>query len=152
MFRQQDATLNGGEASLDVKTSGLYDMNISYSTVTGKKADGGYLPFMPADKIIFNNIFSFADVGAFQNNKFNLRFRGYLAQNRNATNETPTPGYVLLDAGISTSVKFFGRPFDLVLNGTNLLDKVYINHLSLLKPLGVPDIGRNISFSVNTTF
>ncbi len=107
MFKQQDATLKGGEASLDVKTSGLYDMNISYSTVIGKKADGGYLPFMPADKIIFNNVFSFADIGAFHNNKFNVRLRGYLAQNRNATNETPTAGLCFTGCGHKHFCKVF---------------------------------------------
>lgn len=152
MFMQEDATLRGGEVSLDVKTGKAYDLNLSYSTVVGKKDNGGYLPFMPADKVIFNNVFSFADIGAFMNNKFNLRLRGHLAQERNAVNETATPGYVLLDAGISTSVKIFGRRMNLAVNATNLLDKAYINHLSLLKPLGVYDMGRNISLSVSTTF
>ena len=78
--------------------------------------------------------------------------RGYPAQDRNAANETASPGYVLLDTGISTSTEVFNVPLNLAVNATNLLDKAYINHLSLLKPLGVYDMGRNISLSVNVPF
>ena len=47
-----------------------------------------------------------------------------------------------------TTVKNFNKR-KLSVNVTNLFDKVYINHLSLLKPLGIYDMGRNISLSVN---
>ena len=49
------------------------------------------------------------------------------------------------DAAFGTDVYLFNLKFRTVLNVTNLLDKKYYDHLSLLKPLGVLDMGRNIS-------
>lgn len=71
--------------------------------------------------------------------------RNYLKQDRVAEDEIPTLGYTIIDAAFGTDVYLFNLKFRTVLNVTNLLDKKYYDHLSLLKPLGVLDMGRNIS-------
>ena len=151
-FKQSDADLRGGEASVDIKPSEWLDITASYSTVIGKRTDKSYLPFMPADKIIIASTFGLPELSLFYNNSFYIGLRNYLKQDRPAENETGTAGYTLLDAGISGSVHIGGMPFSIAVNATNILDKVYINHLSLLKPLGVQDMGRNISLSINVPF
>ena len=107
---------------------------------------------MPADKIIAEVKFFLSDFSSFTGTFLNVRLRSYLKQNRNADNETPTPGYSLYDAGIGSSINWGSVPLKITINVTNIFDKVYINHLSLLKPLGIYDMGRNISLSVNVPF
>jgi iron complex outermembrane receptor protein len=58
----------------------------------------------------------------------------------------------LLSAGIGSSFKFKGQTLDLRISGNNLLDKTYISHLSRLKEDGIPNRGRNVSLSVQTSF
>jgi iron complex outermembrane receptor protein len=151
-FTQSDADLRGGEFSTDIKAADWLDINASYSLLIGKKTDDEYLPLMPADKIILNADIELPAAGVFSGNNFHIGLRNYLKQTHTAGNETPTPGYTLLDAGISSTIYWGNVPINLAVNATNILDKVYVNHLSLLKPLGVFDIGRNISLSANVPF
>ena len=151
-FVQNDADLRGGEASIEIKPADWLDLNGSYSIVIGKKTDDSYLPFMPADKIIAAAKFNLPDLTSLKKIFFEIRVRNYLKQDRSASNETPTSGYSLLDAGIGTSIYWGSNPLNIALNVTNILDEVYINHLSLLKPLGINDMGRNISLSLNMPF
>ncbi len=148
-FIQNNSTIKGGELSLDLKPASWFDFNASFSTVIGKQNDGSYLPFMPADKIIAEVEFPLPHNSLFSDNAFNVRVRSYLEQNKVAYNEITTPAYSLLDAGLKSTVYFGKTQVNFALNATNILDKVYINHLSLLKPLGIYDMGRNISLTVN---
>ena len=66
--------------------------------------------------------------------------------------EIPTPGFTLVDAGLGSEVYLFNLKLKAAVNVTNLLDKKYYDHLSLLKPLGVLDMGRNISLSISIPF
>jgi len=151
-FMQANADLRGGEFSVDLKPSDWVDITASYSIVIGKQEDGSYLPFMPADKIIAGAKFFLPEGGFFKSNTFNVRVRTYLEQTRTADNETNTGGYALLDAGVGTQIDVGGAPLNIAVNATNILGELYINHLSLLKPLGVYDMGRNISLSLNLPF
>jgi iron complex outermembrane receptor protein len=76
--------------------------------------------------------------------------------------ETKTPGYTLINAGISGNVISKNRTlFSIYINAMNLGDVAYQTHLSRLKytdpnPLtgriGVFNMGRNFSFKVNVPF
>ena len=57
----------------------------------------------------------------------------------------------LLSAGFGTTVSLFDNPLQISLSGTNLTDKVYINHLSRLKSEGIANMGRNISIGLEYT-
>jgi iron complex outermembrane receptor protein len=73
--------------------------------------------------------------------------------------ETTTPGYTLLNAGISANISSKDKTlFSIYLLGNNLGDVAYQNHLSRLKytdtnPLtgrqGVFNMGRNFSIKLN---
>ena len=151
-FEQEDASLKGGEISVDLKAAEVLDISSSFSMVRGKKDNGTYLPFMPADKIITTIKFDISKYLSSENSFVSVGMRNYLKQDRAAEDEIPTPGYSLFDAGIGSEVCLFDLRFMTVLNVTNLLDKKYYDHLSLLKPLGVLDMGRNISLSINVPF
>ena len=73
--------------------------------------------------------------------------------------ETATPGYTLLNAGITTNINCKDKTlFSIYLLGNNLTDEAYQNHLSRLKytdvnPVtgrqGVFNMGRNFSIKLN---
>ena len=151
-FEQEDASLKGGEISADWMAVNVLDISSSFSIVRGKRNNGYYLPFMPADKIITTIKFDLSEYFSRENTFLSISMRNYLKQDRIAEEEIPTPGYTLIDAGLGMDISLFNLSFRTLLNITNLLDKKYYDHLSLLKPLGVLDMGRNISLAVNVPF
>lgn len=151
-FKQEDASLKGGEISLDWKAISILDISTSFSTVRGKQDNGSYLPFMPADKIVSTIKVDLSGYFSLKNSFVSVGMRNFLKQDRVAEDEFPTSGYTLIDAGFGTDIYLFNLRFRTVINVTNLLDKKYYDHLSLLKPLGVLDMGRNISLSVSVPF
>ena len=78
-----------------------------------------------------------------------IRLTTAFDQNNVSGFETATPGFSLLSAGINGEVTLFGNPLNISITGTNLTDKVYIDHLSRLKSEGLPNIGRNLSIGLN---
>ncbi len=151
-FMQANANLKGGEVSVDWNLLEWLNIGSSYSTVIGKKSDDSYLPFMPADKIITKAKLHWNELSSLKNFYFMLMLRSYLKQDKIAAEEIATPAYTLFDAGVGSTVKLFDLNFNVAINVTNLLDKKYYDHLSLLKSLGVYDMGRNISLALDVPF
>jgi iron complex outermembrane receptor protein len=78
-----------------------------------------------------------------------------------ATFETPTDAYTLLNAGIGATFKLGAQPLKLYVSGYNLTNKRYYDALSRLRPgrysqedptYGVYNPGRNITFGVYMPF
>jgi iron complex outermembrane receptor protein len=151
-FMQDNSLLQGGEANLDFTPSDLLDINASYSMVIGKKENGSYLPFMPADKISGKVKINIPDWSVFYNFSFFVSADHYLKQTRTAAEEDSSAAYTLINAGIQSSFNIWDNPVNFSIVGTNLFDEYYISHLSILKPLGVHDIGRNITLSLDVPF
>ncbi len=151
-YRQSDALLYGGEVSLNYKPAAWVLLKASYSTVTGDKDDGSYLPFMPADKIIGEVNFYFEDLSLFKKPYAMLRTRDYFKQDKISTNETQTPGYNLIDAALGANIFWNNKPISVSLAVNNVFSETYAGALSLLRPIGVNDIGRNIILSVSYPF
>jgi len=151
-FVQSDADLKGGEFSAEFNLLDWLNFNESYSTVIGERENSKYLPLMPADKIITSLNFHWNELSSLKNFYCTLSLRSYLKQDRTAEEETTTPAYSLVDISLGSTVNLFDLDIALSLNATNLLDKKYVDHLSLLKPLEILDMGRNISLAVNVPF
>jgi iron complex outermembrane receptor protein len=151
-FMQDNSTLQGGEATLDFKPTDLVDLSASYSTVIGKREDGSYLPFMPADKLSGKVKFNIPDWSVFYNFSVFVSADYHFEQTKTAADEAPTDAYTLVNAGIQSTVKLWDNPVNFSLVGTNILGEYYISHLSILKPLGVHNIGRNITLSIDVPF
>jgi iron complex outermembrane receptor protein len=173
-FRQSEAVLYGGEASLDIHFFKWMHFENSVSVVYGINKGGNgthindsskYLPLMPPlhthselrvefDKGIKHFSAVYALVAMEYYAKQN---RVYLADNT----ETPTPGYTLFDAGIGGDVtKKNGKVVcHIHLAASNIFDIAYQSHLSRLKYFepypnnttgrsGIYDMGRNISIKI----
>ena len=62
--------------------------------------------------------------------------------------ELSTDAYTLLDIHIGTSFKINKNPIQIGLFCTNILNTGYFNQLSLVKYIGVRDMGRNFGISL----
>jgi iron complex outermembrane receptor protein len=180
-YQQSKARLYGAEFSFNLHPHNLkwFSLNNSLAYVVGlnqnekliaqSKGAAKYLPFIPPLHIRSALAIKLQGTyGIFS--KITLRAEAdiYSAQNRfyalNNT-ETATPGYTLINTGISTTVTRKGsKPlFDLFLQADNLFDVAYQSNLNRLKyfeyynsspngRLGIYNIGRNLSFKVIVPF
>ena len=74
------------------------------------------------------------------------------SQNRIVPPEEKTKGHQLLNASIGKNFKFGGNQLELTLRGENLLGKLYYDHTSYYRLIGVPEPGRNFSVMVAWKF
>lgn len=73
-------------------------------------------------------------------------------QYRVGLNEKRTPGYTLLNIGASKDFNFGRDSLNAGLTIYNVLDKVYVDHLSILRAFDVSSPGRNIMLNLKYNF
>ncbi|MGB6269647.1 MAG: TonB-dependent receptor, partial [Olleya sp.] len=151
-YLQSNARLYGGEFGLHLHPHPLDWLHIesSFETVTGQQENDAYLPLIPANSLT-NTLRVEFENNTFKKSYAFVRYRSTFAQNNVSNFETTTANYNLLSAGFGTTITVFNNPLNLSVSGTNLTDKVYINHLSRLKSEGIANMGRNISFGLSYT-
>jgi iron complex outermembrane recepter protein len=174
-FQAGRAELYGGEVSIDIHPVKKLHFENSLSVVYGDNKgvpgktlndSARYLPYIPPTHGISELRYEFNVPGASIVHAFvKTQFEYYAAQNRAFlayNTETPTPAYNLFNAGIGGSFtdKKGKTIFDLYINGNNLFDVAYFDHLSRLKYFlyspadtnpghGIYNMGRNISVKLD---
>jgi len=145
-YRQNNAELYGGEFSFHYHPKGADWLHFDnmYEMVIGKQKNGTYLPFIPAHTLSNRLQVFFNDGKVLENTTAFLQLRTSFAQNKLSEFETRTGGYSLVNLGASTAFDWSNARIDIGISVSNLLDKEYASHLSRLKELHIPDIGRNI--------
>lgn len=147
-YEQSDARFRGGEATLDWNPLGSrLEFNASYSFIEAQKSNGDNLPFIPANKVTSEVRFHAGPFGEVNHPMLRIGGTYYADQHRPAEFETPTAGYLLLNAGISGA----WRNVRIALACNNLWNKYYYDHLSRFKYYGIANMGRNIVLSMNFT-
>lgn len=150
-YIQNDAKLFGGEIGLHFHPHPLdwLHYETSFENVTGKKQDGDFLPFIPANN--WNNTIrtDFKVQKWLENGFATLHVSTTFNQENVSGFETKSNGYTLVNLGFGGKIKWGKTAFDVNLNANNLLDKEYTVHLSRLKTDGIPNMGRNIVLGVN---
>ncbi|RYG06609.1 MAG: TonB-dependent receptor, partial [Chitinophagaceae bacterium] len=148
-FVQTDADLIGGEASVDFHLIKSLHFENSFSYVKGtNKANDSALPFIPAASL--NNELRFEPtIKGLHDSFLKVGLTNVFKQDRFDAFETQTDGYTLLDAGIGTSFKTKNGKINVWVSGQNLTNKLYYNHLSRYKPVGIFNAGRNVSFGIS---
>ena len=173
-FQQAKAQLNGFDANLDIHPYDWLHFENSISVVYALNKGGNgihvtdssrYLPFIPP---LHTNTELRANIKSkskhFTSLYLKIGMEYYARQSRvySADNtETPTPGYVLYNAGIGADItNSKGRVLvSINILGNNLTDVAYQSHLSRLKYFeeypnnpsgrsGIYNMGRNISFKL----
>lgn len=168
-YNQMNATLQGGEASVDIHPHPLDWLHFenTISLVRGKFDDAidanNNLPLIPAPRWISEVRVRFANgINSIHNVYLHGEADNTLRQNHPFTGyntETATPGYTVLNAGAGADVMYKDKTlFSLHLAVNNITDKAYQNHLSRLKYTDVNNItgrhgvfntGRNFSIRLN---
>jgi iron complex outermembrane receptor protein len=153
-YTQDDAVLFGGEAGMHLHPEILKWLHIemTFSTVTGKHSEGGYLPFIPANRLNFELKFEKEKLGKIEDSFIKINSSTAFKQDHPAPEEEATDGYTLFDFGIGTTIPLGRQSLLVQFEINNIFDKKYSDHLSTLKEVGFFDPGRNIALSVSVPF
>ena len=150
-YVQDDAALYGGEAGVHIHPHPLDWLHLesSFEMVRGQRRDGDPLPLVPAN--VWNNTIrtEFKIKNWLDEGYARLNVSTTFDQANVSEFETETGGYTLVGAGVGGKIKVGKSAFELSINGSNLLDKKYVAHLSRLKSDGIPNMGRNIVVGIN---
>jgi iron complex outermembrane receptor protein len=151
---QGDATISGGDLGFDIhpKTAKWLDLKATYAMTRGTLDAGGNLPFIPADKIISEVKFSKEKIHSLLHPYVSFVVNSYMDQTRNSEFELPTPGYTLLDVHIGSEFKIGKHNAELSIFCTNVANTSYFSHLSLVRTIGVHEMGRNIGLQFHIPF
>jgi iron complex outermembrane receptor protein len=151
-FQQTNAFLYGTELDFkyDILENKVWEFNGTVNIIRGNdlKNDRS-LTFIPADNFTAKIIYMPKSLPNF---KSFISVRHVAQQNRLGLNETVTPQYTLLNAGIQKTITIKDKKLDIGMNGLNLLNKTFTDHLSILRAFNIPAAGRNIMINVNYIF
>lgn len=147
-FLQTGATLIGGEASIDFHLVKALHFENTFAYVKGTNdKTNSPLPFIPAASL--NNEIRFEpNLKGLDDSFIKIGLTNVFKQDRFDSFETQTDGYTLIDAGIGTSLKTRNGKINVWITGQNLGNKLYYNHLSRYKLVGIHNPGRNVSFGI----
>lgn len=146
VYSQGDSRYHGAELDLSVGLSKTLWLNVGLDYVNAElKATNTPLPRIPPlrGRVGFD----------FQYKAFRLNPEIVIAkdQDRLFTNETSTPGYGVVNALASYTIAQQHAAHIFSVNGFNLGDKLYFNHLSFIKNFA-PEIGRGVRFTYTVRF
>jgi iron complex outermembrane recepter protein len=154
-FEQDNARLVGGEGLLEIHPSSIswWRGSTSYGMVIGKRiSDLSYLPYIPAFRWNQDMAFSFKDLGSWKKPYINLTGSLVLDQNRPAELEEATPGYYLMGLDFGGSFEVGEQLVEVFVSGTNILNVSYLDHMSLYRPFGIRQTGRNVALNFRFSF
>ncbi|WP_323789007.1 TonB-dependent receptor [Psychroserpens sp.] len=152
LYQQDNARLYGGEFGFHFHPHPIDWLHVesSFETVTGQLDDDSYLPLIPANTLN-NTIRVEFERNWFKEGYAYVKYSSTFNQKKVSDFESTTKGFNLLSAGFGATVKLFEKNLDISIAANNLTDERFTNHLSRLKPDGILNIGRNISFGLNYT-
>ncbi len=155
-WTQHDAQIDGIEAMINVHPAQLkwLEASLKAGFLSGRLTNGGgYLPYIPAGKIITAFTWKKEAGKKWQHLYATVELSNYFGQGHVAQFEEGTDGYFLADIFIGATPKL-GRDhkWSFTVFCTNLLNKGYFNQLSLVKTIDVREAGRNIGVQVQYHF
>lgn len=150
-YLQQDAHLYGTEAVVNIMPTGGKELQLknAYAITKGVLSEGGYLPFIPAQKLTSSIRYE---------KKTNLNLSSFyvepewsyvFSQTTPADFESSTPSYALVNLYLGVEIHQLKSPLTISISGQNLLNKAYADHLSRLKYYGLLNPGRNFMLNVH---
>lgn len=154
MYRQTPSILYGGEAQFHFHPCPIHWLHVksSYSYVIGKQKSGGYLPFVPAQRLKFELRTTKDKFYSFKNIYITGGIEIVMPQNQPSEYEESSSGYNLINIGFGTDIYFNNQVVKLNFNISNLLNTQYIDHLSTLRELNILDMGRSFNLRISLPF
>ncbi|RZJ08793.1 MAG: TonB-dependent receptor [Acidovorax sp.] len=145
-YSQADATFTGIEGQVRQRLNRNLGITLFGDTVRARLAGGGLLPRIPATRA------GIRLDGNWNSWEGQVEWVQVARQNRVAEFETATPGYGMLNVGVSYSSQFSGgTPWQVYLKANNLTDRLAYAHTSFIKN-AAPLMGRNITVGVKVAF
>ncbi len=153
-FSQDDAVIYGGEAAVDLRfpRCAWLDVRASFAAQRGVFDGGGDMPYIAADKVSGSVKVRPAVRLGLREPFFIVTVSRWFSQNRVADFESPTGGYTLFDVQAGGRLRLFSKQARLAAYATNITDAFYYSHLSLVKSIGIGEMGRNTGFSLTVVF
>ena len=151
-YKQADATIVGGEVSLQAKITEWCVVQGGADMLRGTNNEtNSPLPLIPANRIKAGIRLNRVELGGIQNPYLSVRSKFVQSQDRIGLFETKTPAYTLFDISAGGQVEFASYKFTVDLSVENVLDKAYFDHLSRYKEYAL-DPGRNIELRFSVPF
>lgn len=145
-YSQADATFTGIEGQVRQRLNRHLGITLFGDTVRARLAGGGLLPRIPATR-----------AGLRLDGQWNawegqVEWVQVARQGRVAAFETATPGYGMLNVGVSYNGQFSGgAPWQVYAKANNLTDRLAYAHTSFIKN-AAPLMGRNLTVGVKVAF
>lgn len=143
-YLQQNARQYGTECVLNYQFNAHWQSTTSYAGMSSKTADGAYTPYIPAQKLSTSAQYTIHLAEQKNSLKIFSKIDYFAAQYQGAQYEIKTGDYWLWEAGIQAQIQSHGKSYTLGLNGNNLLNVAYYDHMSRFKYFGLLNMGRNI--------
>ncbi len=145
-YSQADATFTGIEGQVRQRVTRNLGVTLFGDTVRAKLDGGGLLPRIPATRA---GLRLDANWKAWEGQ---VEWVQVARQNRVAAFESATPGYGMLNLGVSYSGQLSsGTPWQVYLKANNLTDRLAYAHTSFIKN-AAPLMGRNITVGMKVAF
>ena len=145
-YSQADATFTGIEGQVRQRITRHMGVTLFGDTVRARLDGGGLLPRIPANRL------GIRLDGTWNAWEGQAEWVHTARQNRVAPFETATPGYGMLNLGVSYHGRFNeGTPWQLYLKANNLTDRLAYAHTSFIKN-AAPLLGRNVTVGVRVAF
>ncbi len=153
-YDQALANLYGAEMGLHLhpKSAEWLHLKATGAWINAKQENGAYLPFIPPFRGKVELMGEKDKIGALGKSFIRFDVEMSADQNNPAEFETRTAGYYLLNASIGSSLRLSNTHMNFSLAVNNLLNRQYVDHLNMLKPLGYYNMGRNVSIGLNINF
>ena len=147
-YVQQNSYLWGGEINYSKQTGIKWLVsNTSLEYTFAESKDGEALPFIPP--LTFNQTFN---LNFSSDYSLEIDFIAKSKQSRVSMFEEETDGYSLLNLSGNWMTSLLGNDLNVFWSIDNVFDKEYYDHLSRLKRIGIPEMGRNISVGLKYNF
>jgi iron complex outermembrane receptor protein len=154
-YVQANAFRRGGELTFDLHPVEALHFENSLSLVFAENTSlDRPLPFTPPIRSVHEIRYDLErKQAAWARRMFiKLNLENVLKQDRIDEFETPTDGYLLLNAGAGLEGRLLSCDFHLFLNIRNITNTYYYDHLSRYKDIGVGGAGRNITLGLEVEF
>ena len=147
-YIQQNSYLWGGEINYSKQTGIKWLVsNTSLEYTFAESEDGEALPFIPP--LTFDQTFN---LNFSSDYSLEINFIAKSKQSRVSMFEEETDGYSLLNLSGNWMTSLLGNDLNIFWSIDNVFDKEYYDHLSRLKTIGIPEMGRNISVGLKYNF
>ena len=153
-YVQTNSFLYGGEVGLHYHPHKIHWLHFesNMSTVLAEDRDGNALPLIPQTKLSSTLKSEFVGTHKFQLKNVFVQHIYKFNQNRIGEFESVSSDYSLINLGLTLEIKTKKNPITITTSIKNVLNVSYIDHLSQLKALDIPNQGVSFNLGLKLKF